>query len=396
MLVDTGQFMSDERSYHGELRPDAAVKNDWILRAYNEFPVDVVNVSSHDLRYFSKLLKTQVEGARVPLNRLVSANIVSESSGVESLRPFVIREVSARVAGGVRKLRAAFVGLTETRPAPPPGFKFVDTLDAARRTVPAARKNADLLIVLAKVSTEEAGRIAREVPGIDVIIAGNAVTLEQVFTPPTYAGKTLIAFTPYETRMLGELRFYVNGQGSFTTRQRFISLDELLVPSDSAAKRLADDAAKAETETRSESKKRMENWLANSNAFARNTASERQTGGYTGSNACSQCHLAQYMKWANGPHAQATNPLVSRPVEFEMNCLACHATGAAADNRANGFAGVEAVGCEACHGPGGSHVKSPGKGYGRVAKPSATCTACHTSQTSPAFELPSYWEKIKH
>src|SRR4029077_8449522 len=129
-----------------------------------------------------------------------------------------------------------FIGLTETMPAPPSGYRFTDPAEAAKSVLPDARQKADIVVALAKVSSEEATRIARAAPGIDVIIAGNSITIEQSFTTPFYVGQTLIAFTPFETRMLGEIRFYRGAQGKFTTKQRFVGLDELKVPEDPAAK----------------------------------------------------------------------------------------------------------------------------------------------------------------
>ena len=402
LLVDTGYFMSDERSTHGEIRPDVSVKDDWILKAYGEFRVDVINVSSHDLRYFSRLFKPKPSSQHASpdpmLDRLVSANIVSDSAGVRAPHPFVVRELSLEQTNGrARKLRVAFIGLTETEPVPPPGLKFTDAVEAARRTLPEARKNADLVIALAKVSTEQAARIAREVPGIDVIIAGNALTLEQSFTPPLYVGKTLIAFTPFETRMLGELRFYRDAQGSFSTKQRFIALDEVLVPSDPAAKKLVDAATAAENDARSQSKKLLDQWLAISRAPSGNrAASPAALADYVGSNACSQCHVGQYMKWANSSHARASDPLVPRAFEFEMSCLNCHATGRQARKESNEFAGMQSVQCEQCHGPGAAHVAKPASGYGRVANMTTVCASCHTSETSPSFDVQAAWAKIKH
>ena len=76
--MDTGYFMANERGAHGRLRPDIVVKNDWVLKAYGQFPVDVINVSSHDLRYFADLLAkngpARSADRETPLGRLVSAN----------------------------------------------------------------------------------------------------------------------------------------------------------------------------------------------------------------------------------------------------------------------------------------------------------------------------------
>ena len=407
MLVDSGYFMADERSAHGRLRPDIATKNDWVMKAYGQFPVDVVNVSSHDLRYFMDLLAKKEFTRRVEtqplLGRLVGANTASESSGIVAPHPFIIREVPSRQAGA-KPIRVAFIGLTETTPTPPTGFKFSDPAEAARRTVPEARKTADLVVVLAKVNSPEAARIAREAPGIDVIIAGNAESLTESFTPPVYAGQTLIVFTPFETRMLGELRIYRSAQGKFSTRQRFIALDELLVPEDSAAKQLVDAASSAESEARSNSRKLLEDWLASSRIRVttppsdRDLSRARSSPTFVTSVACSQCHVAQYLKWANSAHAHATDPLPPRAVEFEAGCLDCHATGskpATATTKLE-IARLQSVQCEQCHGPGSNHVAKPAKGYGRVVNIQDACATCHTSETSPAFDFQAAWAKIKH
>ncbi len=404
VLVDTGYFLSDERSAHARLRPDAAAKDDWVKKAYEQTNVDIVNVSSHDLSYFSgSLLKPEFDrrvGSNPLLRRLVSANTVSESPAIRTPSPFIVQEVRSRETGATKPLRIAFIGLTETTPAAPPGFKYIDPAEAARRTIPGARSKADVVIAIAKVSSEEAARIAREAPGIDVIIAGNSVSLEQSFTPPFYTGQTLVVFTPFETRMLGELRFYRDAQGKFTTRQRFIVLDEFAIPEDPAAKKFVDASTVAESQARDNSKALLDTWLASVSrrGVGREPAPAGKSGpDYVTSATCNQCHAAQYMKWANSAHAHATDPLPPRSAEFEASCLGCHATGsgpAAMDQLKSAVAlGVQ---CEQCHGPGGGHVAKPAKGYGRVADMKAACVSCHSSETSPGFSVAVAWEKIKH
>lgn len=399
--------MADERSAHGKLRPDIAAKNDWVMKAYERFPVDVINVSSHDLRYFADAL-LRVEFARLAetqsvLGRLVAANTLSDSPGIVAPRPFIIREVPSR-RDGAKPLRVAFIGLTETTPPPPTGLTFIDPAEAAKRTVPEARKEADLVIVLAKAKSAEAERIAREAPGIDVIIAGNAESLTESFTPPVYAGQTLIVFTPFETRMLGELRFYRSDKGKFSTRQRFIALDEALVPEDPGAKLIVDASTTAETAARNNSKQLLEDWLASTGKrVTTQPADPNLSRGvsaptYVSSAACSQCHITQYMKWAKSAHAQATNPLPPRAYEFEASCLDCHATGSKSGTATAKpeMARFQNVQCEECHGPGSTHVAKPAKGYGRITSMQSACGSCHNSETSPSFDIQAAWRKISH
>jgi hypothetical protein len=381
LMVDTGNFMADDRSTHGELRFDARLKNELVLKAFDQFTVDVANLSWHDLFYFSKL-KTAARPAS--LDKYVSANATSETPAAFTPKQFTIREVAARHGEGAKKVLVAFVGLTEARGSARKGFNISDPVEAARRVVPEARQKADLVIALAYASTAEAVRLAREVPGIDVVMAGNG----EMFTPPIRLGQTLIVFTPYETRTLGELRFYMDAQGKFSTRERFISLDDA-AGEDPEALRISTASGSIENDSYRSNQELLNEWLASVSK-----ASNAAGAGYVSSSACAQCHSAQYIKWSNSGHARATDALVLKKVEFEASCFACHATGSAAGPQQRPV--LASVHCEQCHGPGAEHAVKPAKGYGRIKDMKAACSACHTAETSPDFDLQTYWEKIKH
>ena len=408
LLVDTGYFLADERSAHGELRPDIRAKDAAVFKSYDQFPVDVANVSSHDLRYISRLLAKSEFARRAEsqpiLKRIVSANAVGDSPDMVSPQPFVVREIPGRQINGAatKPVRIAFVGLTELEPPAPPGFKYLDSVEAARRAVSEARKRASLVIVLANARTEEAARVAREVPGIDVMLVSSSQANDLAFTPPITVGQTLIVFTSYETRMLGELRFYRDAQEKFTTKTRFITLDET-IPDDTAAAQAVTAARDEETNTRSESKTLLGKWLEMSRSRKHGTTGERNAAGesspsYISSASCAECHAAQYIQWSNSAHAHATDPLPPRQFEFEVSCLSCHATGIqkAGANLSIEMARLQNVQCEQCHGPGSDHAAKPGKGYGRIANLQSACSTCHTQQINPGFDAQAAWAKIKH
>ena len=389
LIVESGDFMTDERNAHGELRPDVSIKDEWIMKGYDQFPADVINISSRDLRYISRLLQKSETTTQPILKRLMSANITSISPDKIAPQPFVIREVPGRQS--LKPVRVAFVGLTETGVAAPRGFKFTDALETARRVVPEARKRADVVIAVAYFKSEDAQRLASEVPGIDAIITGNSQSDGAYFFPPVTVGKTLIVFTAYETRMMGELLFYRDAQGNFSVRTRYISLDTE-VPDDPAALQVVNAAREAEEGMREKSKTLLLDWLQSSRR--RKPAGESALA-YTSSSACAQCHMAQYVKWSNSKHAHATDSLVSKQFEFEVSCLSCHATAQLQANAAE-LTKMQQVQCEQCHGPGGDHAAKPGKGYGRITNIQAACSACHTPDTSPNFNAQAAWEKIKH
>jgi hypothetical protein len=219
---------------------------------------------------------------------------------------------------------------------------------------------------------DEAMRLAREVAGIDLVIAGTG----ELFVPPTRVGSTPIIFTALETRMLGEVRFYRDAKGVFHAKERYVSLDEA-IPSDPAAGELVT------------AQRKDYNAVVNLGSRLKNLPSTGDT--FVGSQTCVTCHRDQYLSWANTAHAQAMNHVLSRPAESDSSCLSCHAT-----QLSSGVQALASVQCERCHGPGAQHAARPAKGYGRIADMSSSCRECHTREASPRFDLQSYWTRIKH
>jgi len=52
------------------------------------------------------------------------------------------------------------------------------------------------------------------------------------------------------------------------------------------------------------------------------------------------------------------------------------------------------VGCESCHGPGGSHLEDTQAMYGVIIEDA--CLDCHTEHDSPEFDYESYLPVVVH
>jgi hypothetical protein len=314
---------------------------------------------------------------------MLSANIEASSPAAKSPSPFAIRELPVR---GGRKIRIGFIGLTEMTPEPPRSHRIVDPADAARKVAAVVRSKADLVVALVRAKKDEAVRIAKQAGSIDLMIVAGANSLVDVVTMPLSVGKTTIVFTAYETRSLGEVRFYANEANRFTTRLRYIPLDDAMLD-DPVALDFANRAKAADEETRRGTKSQLEVFLENSRALGRKL---KAGSSVVGSQSCAKCHEKQFILDRNSVHAQATTRLVSRPNEFRADCISCHAWPAAFDG-----APMQGISCEQCHGPGAEHVAKPAKGYGKIGLAQA-CVSCHTGGTSPGFDLPSAIAKVKH
>lgn len=156
----------------------------------------------------------------------------------------------------------------------------------------------------------------------------------------------------------------------------------------------------------------------------------KHTSGRTfrGSAKCGECHEAEYEKWLDTAHANATQSLVTPgerteiPRHFDPECLSCHVTGWNPQKYfpyESGYLGLEATplmlgsGCENCHGPGSAHIgaeeesddvdllnrlRAEMKLALDVAEKS--CMVCHDLDNSPDFHDPGafmeFWEEIEH
>ncbi|MBI3654651.1 MAG: hypothetical protein HY231_26770 [Acidobacteria bacterium] len=395
LLVDSGNLFAEQRTKHGDTRLDGVMKNESLLKAYDQFRVDVANLAASDMDYLAPLLQSSAFAKRSEaqpiFKRLVSANLVAEAPDAVKLPAFLLREVP--LAHSAKAVRVAFVGIADaSSPMMATGVKIADPIETAKRVLPEARRNADVVIVLARVRTDMAARLAKEVPGINVIIAGNG----EMFMPSFKIGDTLITFTPFESRFVGELRFYQAAPGGYTFRDRFISLDEG-VSDDPGAVQMTKEAKEAKENAYKNAQKLLTDWLGNASVLSdwKSIVAQAKPGAapeYISSGACAQCHTDQYVKWANSQHARASDVLSAHKDDFEEGCMQCHATG----SRPGALPKLATVQCEQCHGAGSQHAAKPAQGYGKISDMKAACASCHTPQTSPNFDYQAAWLRMKH
>ncbi len=126
------------------------------------------------------------------------------------------------------------------------------------------------------------------------------------------------------------------------------------------------------------------------------------TSAVVGSEACKDCHAAEYATWAASPHAHAVATLEAEGEAANAQCLACHTT---AMGREGGFpkdgvvgdhSDLARVGCESCHGPGGNHVKEDTAKRGSIVSLGDKCDSCvilqicgscHDDDNDPGFRF---------
>jgi peroxiredoxin len=121
---------------------------------------------------------------------------------------------------------------------------------------------------------------------------------------------------------------------------------------------------------------------------------------FVGSDACQSCHAKEFETWSGQPHAAALGSLAARDEASNTACLTCHTTGL---GKPGGFSldssqetDLAAVGCEACHGPGGDHIGEEAPKTGTILSLGDKCDSCvilkicggcHDDANDPGFEF---------
>ncbi len=120
-------------------------------------------------------------------------------------------------------------------------------------------------------------------------------------------------------------------------------------------------------------------------------------GGFAGDRACVSCHSREARIQEAGRHARAIRSLARTGREVDPGCVPRHVVGY---GRRTGFLSLEEtpalarVGCESCHGPGGEHVRDPGRPLPDRAR--RACLRCHDEDHDPGFDFERKWPVIRH
>ena len=163
IVIDAGDIC-DGTAFSTEYHGDADVA------AMNAAGYDLACPGNHEYNNSLKQVQRLIAEARYPF---ISANSTVAATGKPLFIPYILRNI--------RGVRVAFFGLlttdSRTYRAAKEGITMEDPFATARRLVPQLRKEADLVIAVTHLGYEVDRRLARAVPGIDVIVGGHSHTL---------------------------------------------------------------------------------------------------------------------------------------------------------------------------------------------------------------------------
>ncbi len=162
LVIDAGDYM-DGTPFSLEFLGEADVAT------MNACGYDFATLGNHE---FSNTLDQVLRLVQMSHFKTVCANLRYRDTGAPLVPPYVITQVG--------ELRVALFGLVMTDTQNYRGARerveVTNPFEVARQLVPQLRQQADVVILISHLGIGDDERLAREVPGIDVIVGGHSHT----------------------------------------------------------------------------------------------------------------------------------------------------------------------------------------------------------------------------
>ena len=191
LLVDGGDTFGDDLL--GNL-----TRGEAIIRLMNAVGYQFMALGNHDFEYKSARTQELQQIARFPMR---GANVTDKATG----QPFLGDPTAVITVGGVRVglLALAYHNTHLTgNPANTKELTFGNGLDATRKYLSALRARADVVVIVSHQGTKVDEQLAREVPGIDLIVGAHS---HDRIAPPRRVGAVWIVQALSDAAVLGQL-----------------------------------------------------------------------------------------------------------------------------------------------------------------------------------------------
>ena len=378
LRLDAGDALEGPDDYH---RMELA----YIHRAFAQMGYSAANLGHREARLSANELRQLAQSSGVPL---LSANLLDAQSGIPVGKTHTI------VRRGGWRIAVAGV-LDEAIPDGElgAGLRVEKMSTAIGQLLPALKKEADFLVLLAFTNQERLAGLAREFPEFTAVLGGKVTQPSQ---QPDREGRTTILYVTNESKALGTLRLRLDAPGNAT----LLGGDVMLVHHQIAEDREIEKFAVAYREEIRRAKLALDD---PTRAADDAVPGVRTAPAFAGSEACTTCHAAAADVWKKSSHSHAFKTLVARKADADPNCIGCHTVGfqkPGGYRREFGTSKLTDVGCESCHGPASRHIERVQAGDlegGRMRKlGAADCVKCHHGEFSRPFEWEAFWPLIKH
>ncbi len=176
-----------------------------VAEAMKPFKFDAVALGNHDFAWGQAALAGMIGALGAPI---VAANVVKTSDGtvMDGAVPYIMKDVQG--------VKVAVIGLDTpairhyVADEKLEGLDFKAGAETVARYLPEVRgKGADVVVVLSHMGFEEDRKLARELPGIDVIVGGHSHTR---LSEGHREGETLIVQAGSLSKFLGKATLHID------------------------------------------------------------------------------------------------------------------------------------------------------------------------------------------
>ena len=224
LLLDAGDLLGD--TMLADLTEGKA-----LVEALNFLKYDALTIGNHEPDFGTDALKRRMAEAAFPT---LACNLTDKATGTLFTKPYVVREV-AGVRVGILGLAYPKTART-TAPKNVAAVEFHPPGPAVREYLPRLRAaGAEVVVVLSHLGLGADQQLAKEVPGLDVIVGGHS---HNRMAAAGVVGATLIVQAGAHGSDLGRLDLTIEA-GKVTAHTRtLIPLTHDAVPTDPAAETL--------------------------------------------------------------------------------------------------------------------------------------------------------------
>jgi 5'-nucleotidase/UDP-sugar diphosphatase len=226
LLLDSGNF-SDNPTESGDARTAA------LLEAMVSLGYKAINVGDRDLAFGYDEFVARTRG--LPMD-FVSTNIVKQGTTTPVFKPYSV--VEAKGTSG-KPVRIGVLGVIRYSPvwqkAGPAGDNLATAQPAEmiRSYLPELRKEADLVVLLAAISKEDAQDLAREFPEIDLIVGAYGGIYSSV---EENEGPVRIVYVGNQGKRLAESRIVLDAKRRASSIVTYLHFLNARYPEDPAMK----------------------------------------------------------------------------------------------------------------------------------------------------------------
>jgi hypothetical protein len=264
-----------------------------------------------------------------------------------------------------------------------------------------ALSNADLRIVIGRLTPATIRRIAGAFPEVNIIVTNDweeassasldgGAPVPHAETMARFVGRTFVLYTTLRNYGLAGARLSLDEAGAvtdFKVTPYWLRED---VPDDPGVRRAL--AAFYDVVGRT-----AEAQGSVVPPFAGDSL--RMSGKYAGAAECRSCHEAEHAQWVGTKHADAFKTLLDVHRHYQPKCVSCHVVGFGAKHGyrlGDAEAPLGNVQCEVCHGPGDAHAKDPSTENIVKLVPERVCLECHNPEHSDNFVYRSTIDRVRH